>query len=231
MKKSIIACSLLALGAAMPAYADVSVNVGAIGVMPNDSSGSLPVIEAVAGAPAGSMGVSVNSNTQLGLTIDYKIDDNWTLELIAATPFSHDIHGTGAIAGLKVGSTKHLPPTLVAQYHFDVGSDAFKPFVGLGLNYTTFFEDKVDPELAGTLGALGVITANDTVDLALSDSFGYAVQAGFNYQLTAKWGVHFMVSRMDIDTTADVRINGVTAESVDVEIDPTVAMLGVRYSF
>jgi len=231
MKKSIIACSLLALGAAMPAYADISVNVGAIGVMPNDSSGSLPVIESVAGVPAGSMGVSVNSDVQLGLTIDYKIDENWTLELIAATPFSHDIHGTGAIAGLKVGSTKHLPPTFMAQYHFDVGSDAFKPFVGLGLNYTTFFEDKVDPELTDTLGALGVITASDTVDLALSDSFGYALQAGFNYKLSAKWGVHFMLSHMDIDTTADVRINGITAESVDVKIDPTVAMLGVRYSF
>lgn len=231
MKKSLIACSLLALGAAMPAYADISVNVGAIGVMPNDSSGSLPVIETVAGAPVGSMGVSVNSDVQLGLTIDYKINDNWTVELIAATPFSHDIKGTGAIAGLNVGKTKHLPPTLMAQYHFDVGHDAFKPFVGLGLNYTTFFEDKVDPELAGTLTSLGVTTANDSLDLALSDSFGYALQAGFNYKLSEQWGVHFMVSRMDIDTTADVRINGVTAESVDVKIDPTVAMLGLRYMF
>ena len=93
MKKSLLVCSLLALGAAAPAYADFSVNVGAIGVMPNDSSGSLPVIENVAGAPAGSMGVRVNSDIQLGLTIDYKIDENWTIELIAATPFSHDLHG------------------------------------------------------------------------------------------------------------------------------------------
>lgn len=231
MKKTLLACSLLALGAAAPAYADVSVNVGAIGVMPNDSSGSLPVIESVAGAPAGSMGVGVNSDVQLGLTIDYKVNDNWTLELIAATPFSHKITGSGAISGLNVGKTKHLPPTLMAQYHFNVGSDTFKPFVGLGLNYTTFFEDRVDPELTSTLGVLGVISTDDTVDLALSDSFGYALQTGFNYQLSAKWGVHFMVSYMDIDTTADVRINGVTAESVNVEIDPTVAMLGIRYSF
>ncbi|SDB09930.1 outer membrane protein [Pseudidiomarina indica] len=231
MKKSLLVCSLLALGAATPAYADFSVNVGAIGVMPNDSSGSLPVIESVAGAPAGSMGVRVNSDVQLGLTIDYKIDENWTIELIAATPFSHEIHGSGEINGLKVGKTKHLPPTLMAQYHFNVGSDVFKPFVGLGLNYTTFFEDNVDPELTDTLTALGVITAADTVDLALSDSFGFAAQAGFNYKLNEKWGIHAMVSYMAIDTRADVRINGVTAESVNVDIDPTVAMIGLRYNF
>lgn len=231
MKKSLLVCSLLALGAAAPAYADFSVNVGAIGVMPNDSSGSLPVIENVAGAPAGSMGVRVNSDIQLGLTIDYKIDENWTIELIAATPFSHDIRGTGAINNLKIGKTKHLPPTLMAQYHFDVGNDAFKPFVGFGLNYTTFFEDNVDTELTDTLTTLGVITAADSVDLALSDSFGYALQAGFNYKLTDKWGIHAMVSYMDIDTRADVRINGVTAESVHVDINPTVAMIGLRYNF
>lgn len=231
MKKSILATSLLALGLAAPVAAEISVNVGAIGVMPNDDSANLPVIESVAGLSAGTTGVTVDDNWQLGITFDYKIDPNWTLELVAATPFKHEIEGTGALAGLKIGETKHLPPTLLAQYHFDLDNDAIDPFVGFGVNYTTFFDEKISPELGATLTDLAVITADDDVELALSSSWGFAMQAGVNFKLNEKWGVHFMVSRMAIDTVADVRINGATAESVAVDIDPTVAMLGIRYSF
>ncbi|WP_417715071.1 OmpW/AlkL family protein [Pseudidiomarina halophila] len=140
MKKSLLVASLAVLGFAGPAAADISVNVGAIGVMPNDDSGSLPVIESVAGMTGGSTGVTVDENTQLGITFDYALDKNWSLELIAATPFKHEINGTGSLAGLKIGETKHLPPTLLAQYHFDVGVERVDPFIGVGVNYTTFLK-------------------------------------------------------------------------------------------
>ncbi|MBU2428520.1 MAG: OmpW family protein, partial [Gammaproteobacteria bacterium] len=119
--KTTLSMLALAIGTmtSASALANISVNVGAIQVAPNDSSSSLNVVEQVAGLPAGSTAVGVNNNTQLGLTIDYKIDNNWTMELIAATPFSHDITVKGsAIDGLDIGNTKHLPPTLLAQYHF-----------------------------------------------------------------------------------------------------------------
>ncbi|RUO55396.1 OmpW/AlkL family protein [Pseudidiomarina homiensis] len=233
MKTSLIVSSLFIAGLASPfAAADTfSVNVGAIGVMPNDDSASLPVIESVVGLDAGSTGVTVDENTQLGITFDYRLSPNWSLELVAATPFKHEIHGTGAIDGLKIGETKHLPPTLLAQYHFTLSNDAIDPFVGFGVNYTTFFEEKISPELGGVLTDLAVITADDEVELALSNSWGFALQAGVNIELADNWGLHLMVSRMAIDTVADVRINGATAESVAVDIDPTVAMFGIRYSF
>jgi len=213
------------------ALANISVNVGAINVAPNDSSTSLNVVESVAGLPAGSTAVGVNSNTQLGLTIDYKIDKNWTVELIAATPFSHDIEVEGsAIDGLDIGNTKHLPPTLLAQYHFDLGNSNLDPFIGLGLNYTKFFDTSASGVLKSTLQALKVATANDNVDLKLKDSWGLAVQAGVNYKLDQNWGLHFMVSKMDIDTVGEVRLNGATIQSVDVQIDPLVVMMGVRWS-
>ncbi|MBU2224852.1 MAG: OmpW family protein, partial [Gammaproteobacteria bacterium] len=126
--KTTLSMLALAIGTmtSASALANISVNVGAIQVAPNDSSSSLNVVEQVAGLPAGSTAVGVNNNTQLGLTIDYKIDNNWTMELIAATPFSHDITVKGsAIDGLDIGNTKHLPPTLLAQYHFDLGDSKF----------------------------------------------------------------------------------------------------------
>ncbi len=231
--KTTLRLIVLAVGAlsAVPAFANISVNVGAITVAPNDSSSTLNVVESVAGLPAGSTQVSVNNNTQLGLTIDYKINNNWTAELIAATPFSHDVKVKGsAIDGLDVGSTKHLPPTLVAQYHFDMGNSNIDPFVGVGLNYTKFFSASASNTLKTTLQALDVTTANDKVDLDLDDSFGLALQAGVNYKINDNWGAHFAVSKIDIDTEANVTVNGASIQKVDVQIDPMVVMVGVRFS-
>ncbi|MDX3774374.1 OmpW family outer membrane protein [Chromatiaceae bacterium AAb-1] len=235
MKTRVSAISLaLALGfAAIPVSANIldglSINVGAISVMPDDSSSNLNVVEAVAGLPAGSTAVGVNTNTQLGLTFDYKITQNWTVELIAATPFNHDISVKGsAIDGLKIGKTKHLPPTLLAQYHFTTNS-RFDPFIGIGINYTNFFQEEVSGELNTTLQALNVTTADDRVELKLKDSWGLAFQAGVNYKVTDNLGIHFMVSKMDIDTTGRVLVNKATIQTVDVDIDPYVAMIGLRW--
>jgi outer membrane protein len=233
MMKTTIRVIVLAVGAlsAVPAFANLSVNVGAITVAPNDSSSTLNVVETVAGLPAGSTQVAVNNNTQLGFTIDYKINNNWTAELIAATPFSHDVNVKGsAIDGLDIGSTKHLPPTLVAQYHFDLGNSKFDPFVGVGLNYTKFFNASASDTLKTTLRTLNVTKASDNVDLDLDDSFGLALQAGVNYKINDNWGAHFAVSKIDIDTEANVTVNGNSIQKVDVQIDPMVVMVGVRFS-
>ena len=231
MKTTLSLVTLASLLAAAPACADFAINVGAITVAPDDSSSNLNVIEQVAGLPAGSTAVGVNTNTQLGLTFDYRINPNWAVQLIAATPFSHDIKVKGsAIDGLKVGKTKHLPPTLLAQYHFMPEHQTFDPFVGVGLNYTVFFDEKIDNQLAGALDALNVTAAADKVSLKLKSSYGLALQAGVNIKLTDSLGIHAMLSKMDIDTRGRVQVNGSTIQSVNVNIDPYVAMIGLRWT-
>ena len=231
MKTTLTAITLATLLASASAAAEFGINIGAITVAPDDSSSSLNVVEQVAGLPAGSTSVAVNSNTQLGLTFDYKFTPNWSVQLIAATPFSHDIKVKGsAIDGLKVGKTKHLPPTLLAQYHFMPENQTFDPFVGLGLNYTIFFNEKVDTQLEGALDALNVTGSNDVVGLKLKSSFGLALQAGVNVKLTDSLGLHLMLSKMDIDTSGRVQVNGNTIQQVDVNIDPYVAMVGLRWT-
>ena len=233
--KHTLLTSLLATAAFAPAaMAEFSLNVGAINVSPDDSSSYLNVVETVAGLPQNSSQLAVDNNTQLGLTLDYAFTDNWTLEVVAATPFSHDItlnSTVGAVNGLKVGDTKHLPPTVLAQYHFFSKQDAFRPFVGLGLNYTLFFSEGVNQELTDVLVATGAATASDKVSLHLDDSFGVALQAGFNYQVNQKWGIHGMVAWADIDSDAEVRVNGAAVQPIDVTIDPMIFMLGAKYYF
>ena len=232
MKKAIYS-SIAALLIVSPiASANWAVNVGPIHVAPSESSGHLDVIESVAGLPTNSTALAVNNNNQLGLTVDYKFTPNWALQVVAATPFSHDIAVAGsAIDGLAVGNTKHLPPTLLAQYHFTQFGDRWQPFIGVGVNYTTFFDTKVDPQLTGALTDLAVITAANEVELSLSDSWGLALQAGVNVQLTPTLGLHAMLSRIDIATTGRVNVDGATIQQVAVDIDPVVAMVGLRWLF
>ena len=69
------------------------------------------------------------------------------------------------------------------------------------------------------------------VEVKLDNSFGFVAQAGFNYMLDQNWGVHAMVSIMDIETDATVYADGKQALTSTVKIDPVVAMLGVKYAF
>ncbi|XQF92228.1 OmpW/AlkL family protein [Pseudoalteromonas espejiana] len=217
MKNQISIALLTSLLAITPAaHANFSVNVGAINVNPDNSS------SAINEAPA--LGLKGDSDTQLGITIDYAFNDTWVLELIAATPFSHDVNGAGGLAGNKIADIKQLPPSLVAQYHFLDSSYVLRPFIGLGINYTTFFDEQPSQALKTTLGT------ND-VEVKLDDSFGFIAQVGANYKIDEKWGLHAMVSFIDIDTDATVYANGSKALTSTVELDPVVAMFGVRYNF
>ena len=220
--KKLLTTALLTSGLiAAPAMAKLNVNVGAINVNPDSGKSYLNEIPTA--------GVSVDSNTQLGITFDYAINDKWVIELVAATPFSHDISGEGnigdlAIGGASIGDTKHLPPSLFAQYHFGSAGEKFRAFVGVGVNYTIFFDTEAGADLKAVLGT-------DDVELELSNSFGIAGQIGANYMINEKWGIHAMASYMDIDTEALVFAGGNKVLTSDVAIDPFVFMLGAKYKF
>ena len=206
--------SLLALSPV--ANANLSVNVGAINVNPDNDSSKIN--------EAPTLGLRADDDTQLGITVDYALDDNWVIELVAATPFSHDVQGAGGLAGNKIAKIKHLPPTLLAQYHFLDSTYKFRPFVGVGVNYTVFFDEEPSAALKATLGT-------DDVEVKLDDSFGFAAQAGFNYMMSENWGLHGMVSLIDIETDATVYADGAKALTSTVKVDPVVAMFGVKYKF
>ncbi|EHY6181301.1 outer membrane protein OmpW, partial [Escherichia coli] len=119
-----------------------------------------------AGGTLGSLGgFSVTNNTQLGLTFTYMATDNIGVELLAATPFRHKI-GTRATG--DIATVHHLPPTLMAQWYFGDASSKFRPYVGAGINYTTFFDNGFNDHGKET----------GLSDLSLKDSWGAAGQVG-----------------------------------------------------
>jgi len=251
LKKSILAMSVAgALFATQSAVAyesgDFIIRTGAAIVDPNEKSSEINIETLSLGNAAGTE-VGVDSDTQLGITFSYMLTNEFGIELLAATPFSHNIYGKGVLAGAgKLAKTKHLPPTLNFNYYPNDSASKFQPYFGIGLNYTTFFDSSVTSTLdnAGTIDALanmtpnapgaGTITSASNTDIELDDSFGLAIQIGFDYQLTENIGFNAAYWRADIGTeaeiTTDTNLGQVTA-TVDVDIDPSVYMVGLSYKF
>lgn len=177
-----------------PAFAqsqgDITVGLGFGLVSPKSDNGTLVGLD-----------VEVEDDARPIFTAEYFFMDNVGVELLAAIPFEHDIK----LDGEDIGSTKHLPPTVSLNYHFP-NTSAFTPYLGVGVNFTSFFSEDSD---------LG--------DLDLENSWGLSAQAGLDYQVSPNGAVRLNVRWIDIDT--DASLNG--DDLGEVEIDPL--FVGVSY--
>ncbi|MGO1502438.1 MAG: OmpW/AlkL family protein [Marinobacter sp.] len=232
-KLSIMAAAIMAVAPAAQAFeaGDFILRAGAVHVAPDDSSDSITVGGAPLLGPAVDAKVSVDANTQLGLRATYMFTSNIGIGVLGATPFKHNINGGGDLPGdLKLGETRHLPPTLTLQYFPMRSSSALQPFVGVGVNYTTFFEEKTTADLNGAIGA-------GSSELELDDSVGVAFEAGIDYMLSENFGLNAAIWWADINTDAKVKVyddagNYLTqTDEFEVEIDPMVYMVGFTYKF
>jgi outer membrane protein len=189
------ALATVAGGAVMAQSAgDWTVGVGIGYLEPKSDNGDLANMDA-----------TIGDDPRPLFTAEYFVMDNVGVALLAATPFEHD----SSLNGNKIGTTRHLPPTLSLNYHFDTNS-AWKPYAGIGVNYTTFFEEE------SSLGSL-----------RLDDSWGLAVQAGVDYQITEKGAVRLNVRWFDIDS--DAKLNG--ADIGTAEIDPVLVGMSYVHKF
>ncbi|CAK8721410.1 Outer membrane protein W [Candidatus Electrothrix laxa] len=225
-----ISCGMSTITMAAHTAGDILLRVGAVTVAPDTESGT------VSGLPDGvdSARVDVEDNTQLSLTATYMLTNNLGLELLAATPFTHDIVGQGDIEGVAVGETQHLPPTLSLQYYFGRSNAMFNPYVGIGINYTMFFSEEVDGQLIDTLNTLPTIAALggiNSMDMELDGSLGLAAQVGIDVKVAENWFVNAAVWYIDIDTKAELTTDLGTTHEVDVDIDPFVFNVAVAYKF
>lgn len=216
MKKLLLsAAALLALSAttANAAQGDVLVRLRGIMVAPTeDSSAVLPTF------PTAS--VSVDNSIVPEIDFTYFLTNNIGLELIAATSW-HDISGEGSLAGLgEIADTMVLPPTLTVQYHF-MPDAKIRPYVGAGVNYTIFYSEGAKASLTNAIGQTSV---------GLSDSVGWAVQAGVDVDISKRYFLNADIKYIDINTTATLNTGGLI-NKVDVDLNPIVAGVGIGMRF
>tara|TARA_B100001971_G_scaffold28370_1_gene22723 strand:- start:230 stop:952 length:723 start_codon:yes stop_codon:yes gene_type:complete len=233
-KLGVLAAAVMAAAPVVQAY-EAGDFIGRVGVVTVDPDSSSSNLNSNALGELDGAKVSVDSNTQLGLTVSYMFTDQIALGVLGATPFKHNIEGDGSILGGagKLAETKQLPPTITLQYFPMPSGSKFQPYVGVGVNYTNFFEEKTTQTLTDTYATLA--SGVDRTDIELDDSFGLAAEIGLDYMVTDNIGVNAAIWYADIDTEATINAYAgntkADTSTIDVDIDPWVYMVGLSYKF
>lgn len=215
--------ALFSFNALAQSQGDWLVRLG-VGVVAPDGDSDNLVFE---GIELDNYRIDVDDGTSAVFNLTYMTTDNLGVELLASWPFSHDIDGDGALAGLgKLGSTKHLPPTLSLQYHFRPNR-TFRPYAGVGLNYTKFFDEQTTESLhQGIIGtsnaALGTDYAGGSTDMSIDDSFGVALQLGADVALNDAWFLNFDLRWIDIEADAEIYTTTVDGDGFDVDLNSRI---------
>lgn len=152
------------------------------------------------------LGLSVNNKWMPEVDVSYFFNKNMAVELVLTVPQKHTLRSSAL--GVDLGTLKHLPPTLLGQYHFPM--NGFKPYVGAGINYTRFSSVNLLP---------GV-----DVD---RNSWGPALQVGVDIPLSGNMYLNFDVKKVYIRT--DVSLNGKNVG--EFKVDPLLVGVGLGWRF
>jgi outer membrane protein len=168
--------------------------------------------------------LSVDSNVIPELDISYYFTKHIAAELILATGSHHDVSIRGdanAVVGNQdLGSVNVLPPTLLLQWHFNP-DQTFDPYVGVGINYTRMLDRNLQLESGALAGTKIKVDA---------DSWGYALQAGFDVNLRNGWLINADVKYINIETDVKLKVAGWTRID-DLDINPWVFGVGIGKKF
>ncbi len=194
----------LGLTAGTAAAGPWSLRVGATYLQTVDQSDAFSAL----GINFASDAVSVSDRTIPEIDVGYAFNDKFSAELVLTLPQKHqvDLAGVG-----RLGSFKHLPPTLLLQYRPLTGR--FRPYVAAGVNFTLIFDDELS--VAG-------------VPLALENySVGLAGQVGFDYDLNERWSFNANLKKAAI--RSDVLAGG--AALTEARLDPWLYAIGFVRKF
>ncbi|MET4898376.1 OmpW family outer membrane protein [Sphingomonadaceae bacterium jetA1] len=192
---------------------DVLLRVRAITVVPNEDSGGI--------RPAfPTERLAVGNAVMPEIDATYMATNHIGFELIASTT-RHTAKGMSGTTGSigKLATTWVLPPTLTAQYHFAPTSH-IRPYVGAGINYTIFWNEKASDGLQAAVGKTSV---------GMSDSVGWAAQAGVDVDITPKVFLNLDVKYIEMGTT--VRLDTAAAGTQRAKLDLNPLVFGVGLGF
>lgn len=150
------------------------------------------------------------------LDISYFITKHIAAELVLSYPQKHDLFvRDSALGAFKAGTFRHLPPTLLFQYHFLPDHRWFRPYIGGGMNYTFFFNEKLSvPGVTGLHLEPG--------------SLGGAAQLGFDVMLVHDISVNFDVKKIFIDSNVK---NDAGMKVSHIDPDPLIFSVGLGWRF
>lgn len=173
--------------------------------------------------------IQVKDLTTLYAAYVRRLSPHFAVELAAGLPPVTKTYGKGPAMlgsvpydGVEISTARWFAPTVLLEYNFFDESSAFRPFIGVGVNYTNFYDRN---STAGGNAATGGPTK-----ISLSSSVGPAATAGLSYRITSRWHVYasYSISRVNSNLTANTA--GVI-RTTHVQFGPQTLVISAGYSF
>jgi outer membrane protein len=204
---------LIAAGGSAQAQESFTANVVKVAASYYNPTGSSEGVSGI-GVPPGA-DVSINGAWTALFTYERMFTPNIGLELVIGIPPKTTADATGSIAflGNEILSAKAVAPTLLLNYHFGTPADKWRPFLGVGVNYTKF--TSVESRLGWSV--------------EMSDSWGWAAHGGIGYAIDKNWGLYASVAYSDVKS--DVVATSATVLTATVDFKPWVYTFGLSYGF
>jgi outer membrane protein len=165
------------------------------------------------GIPAGADAKVGAANTAL-FTYEYRLAPNVGIDFVLGVPPKIRARATGSVAFLgEVLEARNVAPTVLLNYHFGEAGDSWRPYLGLGVNYTKF---------------TGVKSAYSS-EVKLGDSHGLAAHVGLDFNYSKNFGLFTSVGRVNV--RSKLVATGAVVLETTIDFRPWTYSFGALYSF
>jgi outer membrane protein len=176
-------------------------------------------------------GVNLKAENLETLYLGYvrHLPDNFAVELAFGYPPRSKIKGVGPATvgsvpynGQVIASARWISPTLLFEYNFLSDQSPIRPYLGVGVNYTTFHDRDST--------AQGNAASGGPTRLSLTASVGPAVTGGLTYRITDRWHLHASYSWSQVKTNLTADTDGFIRTS-RISFGPQALVISGGYSF
>jgi outer membrane protein len=168
-------------------------------------------------------GVSIGDASTLLLSYSRALDAHWDVELALGVPPSQEVRGRGMLAPFgQIAKVKQLAPTAFLNYTFGASGSKLRPFVGIGVNHTRFYD--------GESTDAGMLASGGPTKISLASSTGAAGQVGLDYHLDPRWSLHASVIKAKVKSQLTATTGSIERKT-EIDFRPIVATLSLGFSF
>ena len=158
-----------------------------------------------------------------------RLSPNFVLELAAGVPPKTETVGKGPATlgsvpfnGQVISTAKWFAPTLLLNYVFFDESSAWRPYFGVGVNYTHFYDRQ---STAAGNAANGGPTA-----ISLSNSLGPATTLGVSWHLRDRWSLYASYSYSVVRSNLVANTAGALRRT-HIDFNPNTLVVAVGFAF
>ncbi|OXJ14477.1 OmpW family protein [Burkholderia sp. AU6039] len=213
----------------------ITTSVGWLHIAPQGDATPL-IVQSVGGVTVNRQlagtGAHASSTDTLGITTEYYVTDNLGVAMLLGMPLKVNLIGDGTLQKYgTLGTTRPMPPAIELRYHLFSATSKFRPYLGIGANYTWFTQVRATNSqfVSDSFGPGGSARAT------LSSSWNPVFELGANYAISKHWSVGTSVNYMPVKTR--LTLYGQTATGTQIvskstlRLNPLSVFLNVAYTF